>query len=94
MVAPDLTGCQDAICRSVGARYAQGVAGDRGGRATGAHLKGMHSYELHAWQDAIAIAALLDEWVGAARARNIYDRIDGRRCGSTKMRWKTRSRIS
>lgn len=46
-----------------------------GRRSTPTHLKSMGSYELHAWRDAMAIAALVDERIGAARARSIYARI-------------------
>ncbi|MBK6616247.1 hypothetical protein [Ottowia sp.] len=35
----------------------------------------MGSYELHAWRDAMAIAFLLNEDVGAARARGLYEQV-------------------
>lgn len=47
-----------------------------GGGTKGAHLKSMGSYEKHAWGDAMAIASLLDEFVGAAKARVLYERMD------------------
>lgn len=56
------------------ARYRFG--GGRG--ATGAHLKSMGSYELHAWRDAMAIAELLDQTVGAARARQLYEQVESK----------------
>jgi hypothetical protein len=45
-----------------------------GGRSSRveAHQKSMGSYEMHAWSDAMAIASLLDERVGIAKARKIY----------------------
>lgn len=55
------------------ARRGWGLGGGRG--AVGAHLKSMGSYEMHAWRDAMAIAGLLDETIGARKARQIYERI-------------------
>lgn len=44
-----------------------------GPRRTEAHHKSMGSYELHAWRDAMAIANLLHDCVGIAKARRIYE---------------------
>lgn len=49
--------------------------GRSGGGPKAPHLKSMGSYELHAWRDAMAIAELLDEVVGASKAHGIYQRI-------------------
>lgn len=46
-----------------------------GGGSKGAHLKSMGSYEQHAWSDAVAIADLLEEVVGASKARGIFERV-------------------
>lgn len=44
-------------------------------RKRGAHEKSMGTYEMHAYSDAMSIAALLDEEFVASRARIIYDQI-------------------
>ena len=49
-----------------------------GSGAKGAHLKSMGSYEMHAWRDATAIASLLNDLVGAAKARGIYERMEAK----------------
>lgn len=46
-----------------------------GGGAKGAHLKSMGSYEQHAWSDAVSIADLLEETVGASKARAIFEQV-------------------
>lgn len=40
------------------------------------HLKSMGTYELHAQRDAMAIAALLDQMIGAEPARKLYASVD------------------
>ena len=47
-----------------------------GSGAPGAHLKSMGSYETHAWRDALAIACMVEDFIGASKARAIYKRMD------------------
>lgn len=42
---------------------------------TGAHEKSMHAYAQHAWSDAMAIAGLLDDEIGAVKARALYQQV-------------------
>ncbi len=48
----------------------------RGSRSIDSREKSMSSYALHAWRDAMAIAVLLDQEVGIARARKLYEGVD------------------
>ena len=45
-------------------------------RRTEAHEKSMGSYEMFAWRDALAIAELICELYGRARAENVYKAVE------------------
>ena len=47
-----------------------------GRRKTETHEKSMGSYILFAWSDAMDVANLLDQVVGATKARKIYEKMD------------------